>query len=307
MEKETAEILSPCAGARLPAPGVRPDILNYDDIRKMAPIFDGHPKIVQTIMHWLILDKCNEVHGRYCYETGVPFSNLLIDDAYKIRKEIDNEDVLDRFPTGPFVTVSNHPLGALDGIMLIDIIGRHRADFRVMVNMFLNYLTAMRPSFIAVDPSGSDDPAKKAATMHGIREAIAHVRAGHPIGFFPAGAVSKIDKTLHVNDRQWQPSIVRLIKQLKVPVIPIYFHNRNSAFFNILGLIDWRLRTLRLPRELFNKTGKTMHVSIGEPIMPERQAEFANDEAGIEAFGKMLREETYALRAKGKVKGKGLK
>lgn len=288
----------PCAGGRQPAEGVRPDILNYDDIRKMAPVFDGHPKIVKTIMHWLILDKCNEVHGRYCYEKGVPFSNLLIDEAYKIRKKIDNEEVLERFKDVPFVTVSNHPLGALDGIMLIDIVGRHRPDFRVMVNMFLNYLSAMRPSFIAVDPSGSDNPEKKMATMHGIREAIAHVRNGHPMGFFPAGAVSKIDKSLHINDRQWQPSIIRLIKQLKVPVIPVYFHNHNSTFFNILGLIDWRLRTLRLPRELFNKTGKEMHVSFGEPIMPEMQAGYGNSEEDIEAFGKMLRERTYSLRNK---------
>ncbi len=167
------------------ADGVRPELLNYDDIRKMIPALDGHPKLVKTIMHWLILDKCNAVHSKYCYTTGVPFSNLLIDDAYKIKKRIDNEEVLDRFKDVPFITVSNHPLGALDGIMLIDIIGRHRPDFKVMVNMFLNYITAMRPSFIAVDPSGSDDPEKKAATMQGIRQAIAHVRAGHPIGFFP--------------------------------------------------------------------------------------------------------------------------
>lgn len=278
------------------APGVRPDILNYEDIRKMIPILDGHPKIVETIMHWLILDKCNEVHGRYCYTTGVPFSNLLIDDAYKIKKRIDNEEVLDRFADTPFVTVSNHPLGALDGIMLIDIIGRHRPDFKVMVNMFLNYLTAMRDSFIAVDPSGSDDPDKKATTMHGIRQAIAHVRGGHPMGFFPAGAVSKIDRTLHISDRQWQPSIIRLVKQLKVPVIPIYFHNHNSTFFNILGLIDWRLRTLRLPSELFNKTGKEMHVSIGEPIMPDVAAQFGNTDEDILAYGRLLREKTYSLK-----------
>lgn len=297
-ESETKVVMQETERQKELAKDVRADILNYDDIRRMAPIFDGHPKLVKTIMHWLILDKCNEVHGRYSYTTGVPFSNLLIDDAYKIKKVIDNEDVLDAFATQPFITVSNHPLGALDGIMLIDIIGRHRPDFRVMVNMFLNYLTAMRPSFIAVDPSGSDDPKKKAATMSGIREAMAHVRGGHPLGFFPAGAVSKIDRTLHINDRQWQPSIIRLIRQLKVPVIPVYFHNHNSAFFNILGLIDWRLRTLRLPRELFNKTGKEMRVSFGEPIMPEEQAKYATDEKGLEEFGRMLREKTYELGKK---------
>lgn len=276
------------------AEGVRPDLLNYDDIRRMAPIFDGHPKLVKTLMHWLIIDKCNAVHGKYCYTTGIPFSNLLIDDAYRIRKRIDNEEVLDRFKDKPFVTVSNHPLGALDGIMLIDIVGRHFPDYKVMVNMFLNYITAMRPSFIAVDPSGSDDPSKKATTMHGIRQAIAHVRAGHPMGFFPAGAVSKVDRTLHISDRKWQPSIIRLIKQLKVPVIPVYFHDHNSAFFNILGMIDWRLRTLRLPRELFNKTGKEMHVTFGEPIMPEEQAKYTD----LDKFGEMLRQHTYALRGK---------
>lgn len=273
-------------------PGVREELLNYDDIRRMAPIFDGHPKIVETIMHWLILDQCNAVHSKYCYTTGVPFSNLLIDDCYKIRKRIDNEEVLDRFPDQPFVTVSNHPLGALDGIMLIDIVGRHREDYKVMVNMFLNYITAMRPSFIAVDPSGSDDPAKKAVTMQGIRTAIGHVRSGHPIGFFPAGAVSKVDRHLHITDRPWQESIIRLVKQLKVPVIPVYFHDHNSLFFNILGMIDWRLRTLRLPRELFNKTGREMHVSFGEPIMPDEQAQYRD----LDLFGKMLRERTYALR-----------
>lgn len=278
----------------MPLPeGVRPDLLNYDDIRKMIPILDGHPKLVKTLMHWLILDECNRVHSTYCYTTGVPFANLLIDEEYKIKKRIDNESVLDRFPDGPFITVSNHPMGALDGILLIDMIGRHRPDYKVMVNMFLNYITAMRPSFIAVDPAASDDPEKKAVTMQGIRTAMKHVKDGHPIGFFPAGAVSKVDKTLHISDRQWQPSIIRLIKQLKVPVIPVYFHDHNSTFFNILGMIDWRIRTLRLPRELFAKTGKEIHVSFGEPIMPDVQAKFTD----LDDFGKMLRNQTYALSA----------
>lgn len=274
--------------------GVRPDILNYDDIRKMIPLLDGHPKLVETIMHWLILDKCNDVHSTYCYETGTEFSHLLIDKAYRIKKHVYNEEVLDRFPTGSFLTVSNHPLGALDGIMLIDIIGRHRPDFRVMVNFFLYHISAMRPSFIPVDPSKSDDPEKKRITMHGIREAMAHVRDGKPLGFFPAGAISKIDKTLHISDRQWQSSIIRLIKQLKLPVIPVYFHEHNSAFFNILGMIDWRLRTLRLPRELFNKTGKDMHITFGEPITVEQQAQYTD----LDEFGKFLRNETYGLKGK---------
>lgn len=274
--------------------GVRPDILNYDDIRRMAPILDGQKKLVEMIMHWLILDKCNAVHSKYCHTTGVAFSRLLIDDCYKIKKHLYNEEVLDKFPTEPFLTVSNHPLGALDGIMLIDILGRRRPDFKVMVNEFLCHISAMRPSFIPVDPSKSADEEKKRITMQGIRSAIQHVRDGHPLGFFPAGAVSKIDRTLHISDRKWQPSIIRLIRQFKLPVIPIYFHEHNSALFNILGLIDWRIRTLRLPRELFNKAGKDMHITFGDPILPETIAQYTD----TEALGKFLRQETYNLKGK---------
>jgi putative hemolysin len=103
--------------------------------------------------------------------------------------------------------------------------------------------------------------------------------------------VSKINKELRIRDREWQPSVVRLIQQLKVPVVPIYFHGHNSTFFNILGLIDWRLRTLRLPREVFLKTGKEIHVSIGNPISPEEIARYST----VEELGKFLKQSTYDL------------
>lgn len=272
--------------------GIRPDILNYDDIRKMIPLFDGHPRLVEAIMHFLWLDRCNDVHRTYCHETGVEFSKLLVDEAFRFRLRVDNEDVLAGFPQGtPFITVSNHPFGSYDGIVLLALVGKYHPDYKVMVNMFLNNITAMRPSFIAVDPIKTDDPEKKKVTMQGIREAMRRIREGHPVGFFPAGAVSKIDRTLHISDRQWQPTVIRLIQQMKVPVVPIYFHGHNSAFFNILGLIDWRLRSLRLPRELFRKIGSEVHVTIGNPISVETQNQYAD----VESLGKFLRESTYRL------------
>lgn len=271
---------------------VTPDVLTYEKICEMAPVFKGHKKLVERIFRWLWIDKVNHVHGKYCYETGVPFSRLLIEEQFKIKLRIDGEEILDRFPDMPFITVSNHPFGALDGILLLHIVGRHRPDFKVMVNMFLNYLSAMQPTFIAVDPAKTDDPEKRKVTMEGIREVMKRIKEGHPVGFFPAGAVSKIDRTLRIRDRKWQPTVIRIIKQMKVPVIPIYFHGHNSTFFNILGLIDWRLRTLRLPRELFNKTGKEVHVTIGDPIMPDTLAQYPD----LEQLADFLRKTTDSLR-----------
>lgn len=271
--------------------GIRGDVLNADDICKTVPALANHRKTVERVMHWIGLDEVNAIHSRWAYDTGAAFARHLVDDEFKFTLRVDNEEVLDGFPEGPFITVSNHPFGGMDGIILIDLVGRHRPDYKVMVNMFLWNISAMRSVFIPVDAIKTDDPEKRKVTMQGIRDAMKQVKDGHPLGFFPAGAVSKIDGSLHIRDREWQPSVIRLIQQLKVPVIPIYFHGHNSVFFNILGLIDWRLRSLRLPRELFNMRGKEVHISIGEPIMPEAQAQYHS----LEELGSFLREQTYSL------------
>lgn len=270
---------------------IRPEVLTYEDVCRMAPFFRGKPGLVKAIFRFLKIDRVNAVHSRWASTPGVPFSHALVEKEFKVRVRVDHEEILSRFPTEAFVTVSNHPLGAFDGIVLLHEVGTFRPDYQVMVNLFLNNLSAMRPSFIAVDPSGSADPEKKRVTLQGIREAIAHVKAGHPLGFFPAGAVSKVKRDLHIRDRQWQPSIIRLISQLKVPVIPVYFHGHNSTFFNILGIIDWRLRTLWLPAEVFRMRGREVHLSIGEPITVEEQ----RDCGTVEELGRLLRVRTYEL------------
>lgn len=270
---------------------VKPDVLDYDDIRKMVPFFEGKEKLVNRLFKLLSVDKVNWLHRHNCATPGAPFVAGLLRDL-DIKLKIDNEQQLDNLPEGAFITVSNHPFGALDGIILIHMLASRRPDFKVMVNMVLNYITAMRPNFIAVDPLASDDPAKRAVTMRGIRDAMMHVKSGKPLGFFPAGAVSKLNKHLRIEDREWQTSIIRLIKQLKVPVVPIYFHGHNSTWFNILGVISWQLRTLRLPAEVFRKKGSTFHISVGDVITPEEQAKYTT----IEELGDFLKSKTYSMR-----------
>lgn len=271
---------------------IKRTVLDFDDIASMAPALGKHPKLVKALMHWLNIDKVNDIHSRNCDTPGVEFVERLLRDL-EITLRIDGQEVLDNLPEGAFITVSNHPFGALDGISLIDIVGTRRPEFKVMVNMVLNRIGGMRPNFIAVDAYASDDPKKKAVSMLGIKEAIRQVRSGKPIGFFPAGAVTKINKNLRLEDRPWQPNIIRLISQLNVPVIPIFFHGSNSATSHILGLIDWRLRTLRLPTEVFRRKGSTIHVSVGNPIMPDEQK---LHQGSMEEFGLFLRKSTYDLK-----------
>ena len=271
---------------------IKRSVLDYNDIRKMVPFLDGKEKQVNGLMKLLSVDKVNWKHDHNCDTPGVPFVEGLLKDL-NITLRIDNEERLDHLPSGSFITVSNHPLGALDGISLIKIVGQRRPKFKVMVNMVLNYISAMRPNFIAVDALASSDPKKKAVSMQGIKAAMMQVKSGEPMGFFPAGAVSKLNIHGNIDDRKWQPTIIRLIKQMKVPVVPIYFHTRNSWWFNFLGVVSWQLRTLRLPAEVFRKKNSEIHISVGEPIPYEEIAKFDD----LDQLGEFLKAKTYAMRA----------
>ncbi len=272
---------------------IRPDVLNYDDIRRMVPKLDGHEKLVNWLLHFLSVDKVNAVHAKCCDTPGPEFVRRLLFEEFHIKLRIDGQDVLDHLPEGAFITVSNHPFGALDGITLIHLIASRRPEFRVMVNMILNQITAMRPNFIAVDAWSSQDPKKRQVSVNGIRQAIRMLKNGEPVGFFPAGAMSKTNWRGRLVDREWQPTILQIIQRAKVPVIPIFFHGSNSWWFNFLGHAFWPGRSLRLPAEVWRKVGKEIHVSVGQPISVEEQAAHS---ASPEELGQFLRERTYALR-----------
>ncbi len=272
---------------------VRPDVLNYDDIRQMVPALDGHPKLVRWLLHFLKVDKVNQWHGAVCDTPGPEFVKRLLFEQLDVKLRIDGQDVLDNLPQGAFITVSNHPFGALDGIILIYLITRHRPEFRVMVNMILNHISAMRPNFIAVDQSASADPAKRAVSVQGIRKVMTMLRSGEPVGFFPAGAMSKTTWHDGLQDRPWQDTVLQLIYKAKVPVIPIYFHGRNSHWFNFLGHACWQACSLCLPSEVNKKRHTTVHVSVGQPISVEEQAEHS---ASPQELGAFLRKKTYDLK-----------
>lgn len=272
--------------------GRKTAVLDADDVIAMVPKLAGHRRLVERLLHWLSVDKVNAVHAHNCETPGPAFVEGLLRD-FDIKLRVDGLDVLDNLPEGPFITVSNHPFGALDGITLIHLVASRRPEYKVMVNMILGRIWAMEPNFIAVDAMSSNDQAKKAVSVNGIRQAINQVRSGRPLGFFPAGAVSKVNWRGRLADRRWQPNVIRIIKKLEVPVIPIYFHGSNSWFFNFLGVVCWQLRTLRLPSEVFRKCHTTIHISVGNPITVEEQRAHAGS---IDELGRYLKDTTYQLR-----------
>lgn len=277
-----------------PSEPVRPDVLTADDLMEMVPLLASHPKVTNFLVHAVKLDEINRVHAMTCDTPGPECARRLLTEAFNINLRVDNADVLDRLPEGAFVTVSNHPFGALDGIALIHLIGSRRPEFKVMVNMLLNRIGGLKQNFIGVDALAQQDPAKKAVSVNGIRACIKQIKEGKPMGFFPAGAMSKTNRRWQLEDRPWQESVLQLIYRFKVPVVPVYFHGSNSQLFNIMGHLCWPLRSLMLPREVMKKRNSEMHISIGEPITLQEQEPYRSSPATLGAY---LRRQTYALRA----------
>ena len=268
-------------------------LLSIDELEKAAPIFRGAAgnAFGRMLMQILAVEKINDLYDRNIGFVGPDFARAVLKDI-GVEYEVIGRERLEKLPDGPFITISNHPYGSIDGVMLVDLFGHIRPDFKVMVNRFLSRIGTLSDNFICVTPVGAERTAPTRDSIQGIKDSVAHVRGGHPLGLFPSGAVSDLSiKDRCIRDREWQEPVIRLIRKLNVPVVPVHFLDRNSDFYYSLGLIDWRVRLLRLPGEVFNKRGKRTRIAIGEIITPEVQKEF--DDIGD--FREFLRNKVYNL------------
>jgi len=268
-------------------------VIGYTDFERISPVFRGNTgrKLAGIIMRFLSIDRVNQVYEHSIDYQGVEFSTRLLDDL-GVNYLVGNSERLDLLPDGAFITVSNHPYGGLDGIITIELIGKFRPDFRFMVNRFVAMVKTMEENFISVMPVADKKISLSAVNIRAIRETIGLLQKGHPAGFFPSGAVSDFRfSDFRIRDRDWQDSILHQIFAAKVPVLPIRFFGRNSLFFYFLGLIDWRIRSLRLPSEVFNKKGNKVKIGIGQLITPEEQQQFASHQE----FGDYLRKVVYEM------------
>jgi putative hemolysin len=127
--------------------------------------------------------------------------------------------------------------------------------------------------------------------MMGFKTAITHLKEEHPLGIFPAGEVStKKDQKLLV-DKPWEEAAMKLIKKANVPVVPIYFHAKNSKLFYRLAKMSDTLRTAKLPSELLTQKERIIRVRIGNPIRVADQQEHES----LDGFTDFLRRKTYML------------
>ncbi|MGA9638713.1 GNAT family N-acyltransferase [Flavobacterium sp.] len=249
--------------------------------------------ILGTFSGWLLMkilkiSTLNKVYNRNKHLKEVVFLNAILDDL-QIKFEIPEDD-LKRIPKdGAYITISNHPLGGIDGILLLKLMLDREPNFKIIANFLLHRIEPLKQYIMPVNPFENHKDAK--SSVIGIKETLRHLSDGKPLGMFPAGEVSSYKDGELMVDKPWEEGAMKVIRKAQVPVVPIYFHAKNSGLFYLLSKISSTLRTAKLPSEVFSQKHRVIKVRIGKPISVNEQNEYKT----IESFSKFLRKKTYML------------
>ncbi|MBQ6015561.1 MAG: 1-acyl-sn-glycerol-3-phosphate acyltransferase [Bacteroidales bacterium] len=290
------------------------ELISIHELEKASPLFRGRAgkAFALGLLRMLGVSEIERRIDGFERFRGPDFAQAINAEAgmnYTVNG-LPREEALEHFrgllPKGPFITICNHTQGALDGISLIDFFGHLRQDYKYMVNELLWRFEPLRENLITVTPNGNSIGTPTARSLSGVRAAKELLSSGGCLGLFPSGAVSDLKlfqsrpeipghpgmKEPRIRDREWQMSIIKFIRNAGVPVLPLRLLDGNSRFYYSLGLIDWRLRLLRLPSEMLNKSGKTLRILAGNLISPAELASF-NSMDDLRAF---LRASVYSLK-----------
>ena len=190
----------------------------------------------------------------------------------KVLKHLDIEVTVEGAENLPakdrrVVFASNHPLGGLDGIALIAVLGQRYGDenIRFLVNDLLMNVEPLDTVFLPINKYGSQ--ARAAA------EAInAEYASDRQIVIFPAGLVSRLHPGGEVHDLKWQKAFVQKAIENDRDIIPVRFVALNRKRF--YRLAKWRkklgikvnIEQATLPAELCASRGKRFRIIIGQPV-----------------------------------------
>jgi len=238
------------------------------DIREL--FMDKNPRLARIIPGFiyrylhraLVLDEINEILRLHGHKKGFEFAHATI-EMFNVRVEIVNEE---NFPLGgPFIFVSNHPLGGFDGVLLLREIGeRYERKYKVLVNDILLNMNNMDEQFIPVNKHGSQ-------AMDNVRHIDEIFRSDSNVMTFPAGLVSRRKKGV-IRDTAWQKSFISKAVRYKRDVVPIHITGRCSNFFyNLANLrkflgIKANIEMFYLPRETFRHKNNQYTITVGKPI-----------------------------------------
>lgn len=229
------------------------------------------PRHYKYIPKWLIRwveriirqDGLNKILTDMGDHKGVEAADIALSDLNISLNPVDEENIPQE---GRFIFASNHPLGGLDGMALISLIGhRYNGDIKFIVNDLLMAVKPFDNVFMPVNKFGRQ-------SRQNAQEIEAQYQSDRQMITFPAGLCSRKLKGGEIGDLDWQKFVVTHAVSSKRDVIPVFFDAQNSKFF--YRMAKWRKRLgiklniemVLLPGEMFKASGKTFDVVFGKPV-----------------------------------------
>lgn len=225
---------------------------------------------------------------------GQPFWRAALDtmgiDLLTPEIELDNIPL-----DGPVVAVANHPHGLVDGMILADLIGRRRTDYKILTRALLTGIDEVAASYMIPVPFPHEpDAQRKSVEMRA--KAMTHLKEGGLISVFPSGVVASSDSMFGpVNEREWNVFTAQMIRRSGAKVLPIYFPGSNSRVYQMANRISVTLRQGLLLHEVVKSCNNPQKPVVGPVVDDEHMKMLDTDPRG---FMSWLRQHTLSLGAK---------
>ncbi|WP_417246300.1 lysophospholipid acyltransferase family protein [Celeribacter sp.] len=279
----------------VPKPG-DPDFVRYDGRRlSYAGTFSDPKKvlIIRTI-EWLTGKLPLLRRIRRFERMGTPMGQPFFSQALEVMGvEVQTpEEQIAKIPaTGPLVVVANHPHGLVDGLVMAELIGKVRTDYKILTRSLLTGIREIDPFMLPVPFPHEPDSHRASIRMR--NEAMATLKAGGVIILFPAGAVASSETWWGpVKEKPWNPFTAKMVLKSGATVLPIYFPGRNTRLYQIADKISASFRQGLLLHEIARAMDKPQAPVIGDPLTPEDLKEW---QSKTREFMDWMRSHTLAL------------
>ncbi|MFW1676886.1 GNAT family N-acyltransferase [Pontibacter sp. JAM-7] len=227
------------------------------------PAFENKPPLMRRSTLYLLrkLVREQEINGfldQHQDLKGFEFVDKVL-EHFNFSYNLSHTDRTNIPSSGRVLIVANHPLGALDGLALLKMVGEIRRDVKIIANDLLMSLDPLKRLLLPVDNMGKGtrkaDISRIVDTLHNEEAVIV----------FPAGEVSRAGLT-GIRDGRWNSGFLMFARKSNAPILPVYIGGKNSSLFYGISSLNRQLSTLMLPREMFQQHSHSLPMRVGEAI-----------------------------------------
>jgi putative hemolysin len=228
--------------------------------------------------------------------TGVPWGQPFFTKAVRtmgIDILTPAEEIARIPPDGPLVVVANHPHGLVDGLIMGELVGRVRTDYKILTRSLLTGIPEIEEHMLPVP--FPHEPNARALGLEMRNICMAHLKAGGVVILFPAGKVATSRTPFGpVIEAEWNPFTAKMVSRSGASVLPIYFPGHNTRLYHVADKIAATFRQGLLLHEIYKALNRPQAPVIGHPIRPEAIRARAADPRAMLAW---LRQTTLDLKA----------